>query len=345
MSPRLSLASLSALAALTLITACSPSPTVEGTASYRERMALPPEAVLEVVLEDISLADAPAAVIASTTVDPAGQPPIAWSVAYDEARIDSARSYAVRARITAGDQLLFVTDQVYPVLTRGHGATVPLMLVRAAGDQATMRGMYRYLADAAVFTDCATGRRLPVAIAEDHISLERAYLAQRPAPGAPVLVTFQGRIEQRPPMEGDGTVATVVIERFEGIWPGETCGNPGATEALENTYWKLTRLRGAPVVVHPDQREPHLVLRADGARLTGSGGCNGFQGGYVLDGASLSFGQAAATMMMCPEGMEQEQAFLQALAAVASWRIEGQHLELLDPGGAVVLRLEARAMP
>ena len=33
---------------------------IEGTATYRERMALPPGAVFEATLEDVSRADAPA---------------------------------------------------------------------------------------------------------------------------------------------------------------------------------------------------------------------------------------------------------------------------------------------
>jgi hypothetical protein len=45
-----------------------------------------------------------------------------------------------------------------------------------------------------------------------------------------------------PKMEGEGQQPTVVVERFVGVWPGETCGARFATERLENTYWKLTRL-------------------------------------------------------------------------------------------------------
>ena len=36
----------------------------------------------------------------------------------------------------------------------------------------TMRGMYRYFADAGLFTECLTGRRLPVAQEKDNATLE-----------------------------------------------------------------------------------------------------------------------------------------------------------------------------
>ena len=59
--------------------------TLTGSAYYLERIALPPEAVLEVVVLDVSLADAPAKTLGRTTMEPAGQVPIAFQVHYDDA--------------------------------------------------------------------------------------------------------------------------------------------------------------------------------------------------------------------------------------------------------------------
>ena len=56
-----------------------PAVTVTGTATYRERMALPPDAVFEATLEDVSRADAPALVVASTRVTSPAVP-IAFSI-------------------------------------------------------------------------------------------------------------------------------------------------------------------------------------------------------------------------------------------------------------------------
>lgn len=46
-------------------------------------------------------------------------------------------------------------------------------------------------------------------------------------------------------------------------------------------------------------------------------------------------------MMACPDAMDTEAAFTRALATVASWRILGQQLELLDDAGKRVARLPA----
>jgi uncharacterized lipoprotein YbaY len=97
---------------------------VKGTATYRERIALTPAAVFEAALEDVSKADAPAVVVGSIRLKNPGQVPIRFEIPYDPARIDQNHSYSVRARILIGERLLFATDQIYPVLTRGHGNDV-----------------------------------------------------------------------------------------------------------------------------------------------------------------------------------------------------------------------------
>jgi copper homeostasis protein (lipoprotein) len=200
--------------------------------------------------------------------------------------------------------------------------------------------MFRYMADAAIFEECLTRRRLPVLMQGDYLAAEQAYTRMRREPGGPMLATIRGRIVERAGMEGPPR-PSVLIERFEGIWPGETCGVRFVTEPIRNTYWKLVRLRGEPVGAVENQREPHIVLHADGQRVAGSGGCNRLLGGYRIDGNRIEFSKLAVTLMACPAGMEQEQAFLRALGEAARWRVTGSHLELLDAGDAVIARLEA----
>lgn len=107
---------------------------VTGTVAYRERMALPPDAVVQVQLSDVSRQDAPAMVVAETTITPAGrQVPLPFELNYVAGAIDQKHSYAVRATIRSGDQLLYTTNTAAPVITRGNPTQVPLMLVRAGG--------------------------------------------------------------------------------------------------------------------------------------------------------------------------------------------------------------------
>ncbi len=76
---------------------------ITGTVTYRNRSALPPTAVIEVTLADISLADAPAKVISTQRIEAGGkQPPFPYELSYDPAQIDPRMTYAVSARITDG---------------------------------------------------------------------------------------------------------------------------------------------------------------------------------------------------------------------------------------------------
>jgi uncharacterized lipoprotein YbaY len=107
---------------------------VTGTATYRERIAMLPGTRFEAVLEDVSRPDEPAKAVGRYETDDAGNPPFGFAIEYDPAEIDPARTYSVRARLTGPDgRLLFVTDMIVPVLTRGAPDRVELLLKMATG--------------------------------------------------------------------------------------------------------------------------------------------------------------------------------------------------------------------
>jgi heat shock protein HslJ len=76
--------------------------------------------------------------------------------------------------------------------------------------------------------------------------------------------------------------------------------------------------------------------------VNGSGGCNRMFGSYELNGDALTFGDIGSTKMACPDIMDIESSFLPALQRAAKWRITGQRLDLLDSGGALVARFDAK---
>jgi heat shock protein HslJ len=62
-----------------------------------------------------------------------------------------------------------------------------------------------------------------------------------------------------------------------------------------------------------------------------------------VSGSEITISDVAITEMWCsdPEGvMDQEQAFLAALAAVVSYRLTEEQIELLDEMGGVILIFE-----
>lgn len=74
-----------------------------------------------------------------------------------------------------------------------------------------------------------------------------------------------------------------------------------------------------------------LSIRFEDGRVSGSGGCNRFMGGYTLTGESLTLSQLATTQMACSdEVMAQELRILERLVEVSMFDLTGD--------GALVLR-------
>ena len=61
----------------------NPNSSVSGTVTYRERLALTPDATLVVELRDVSYDDGPAPLIARQTISGPGQVPIKFKVEYN----------------------------------------------------------------------------------------------------------------------------------------------------------------------------------------------------------------------------------------------------------------------
>jgi putative lipoprotein len=127
----------SLLLAFSGLTLFAQNATVTGTVTYLQRIALPPTAVVRVMLEDVSLADAPAKILAEREIPTAGkQVPIPFDLTYSPSDVQPSHRYSVRATIKADDKLLFTSTTSYPVLTNGAPLEVKIMLQQAAQQSA-----------------------------------------------------------------------------------------------------------------------------------------------------------------------------------------------------------------
>jgi copper homeostasis protein (lipoprotein) len=440
---------------------------VTGLATYRERVALTPRAVFEATLLDVSRSDAPAEVISSMRKPNPGQIPITFEIAYDPRRINTARTYVVRATISEEGRLRFTTDHAVPVLTHDHGNKVKIVMRGAGGgsmdrvprwergeppslgtipatfsgllpcpdctgiryqinllpggaymqrrtylrgrhesslydlgawslssDRRTMtlegdregdeywrvtdsrtlqkltregnpvdskrsyeltrspsvlpmeprlkmKGMFRAVSDAPRFRECRSGLQWPVGRSGDYRALERAYIARRAAPGAELMVSIDGRIEQRPRMEGRFNQPTLVVMKFMRAMPGEKCEDRNAQAGLANNRWLPIRIGDQAVVVSRGEREPWIELDSRSKRVTGSGGCNRISGPYQAGDGTLRFGPLITTKTAC-RSMDTETRFLRALNDTRRYRILGRLMVLLDDRGRLLARLEER---
>ena len=103
------------------------SETLTGSVVLRQSAALPVGSLLTVTLEDVSLADAPAVTLAQTQFEVKSQQfPIPFSLVYPTAAVRPGASYAARARLNLGDQLLYTTTERYQIDALNPG---PIQLV------------------------------------------------------------------------------------------------------------------------------------------------------------------------------------------------------------------------
>lgn len=112
---------------------------------------------------------------------------------------------------------------------------------------------------------------------------------------------------------------------------------PEPDRALEGTPWQLTTLisgESARSLVAGTS----ITATFDNGRVAGSAGCNSYTGSYTAQNNILTASNdIITTKKACaPDVMQQEQAFLDALAATTSYQIKGSQLTLTHPGGQLV---------
>ncbi len=329
--------------------------SVTGTVIYRERIALEPDAVVEVQIQDVSWQDVAATVMGEQVIRNAGQVPIRYEVAYDPKAIQDNHTYSVRARIEDGSgNLLFTSTQTYPVITRGAPTKDVQILVERVSVEPSPPAQAFIKIDEPVhgaildingpITVWGSGAGLPEGnVVVQALDQDGNVLVEQPT-------TLQG---ENVGLGGQGTwsVALMVDVRsgtvgrlmafspspLDGSYVASTVVNVtyGGPPALEGTYWILAdTLPGTEV----------KALFKKG-QVIGSAGCNSYSGLYVtttVAGVSrIQIEPLASTMMMCEEAvMDQEIAYLAALQSATSYAIEGNLLTILHPDGTLLFEGE-----
>jgi heat shock protein HslJ len=130
---------------------------------------------------------------------------------------------------------------------------------------------------------------------------------------------------------------TLEIKNADGL----TVLTFAATEpiALAGTLWTATGVNnGRGGVASLVAGTSVTALFGEDGSLTGSAGCNNYMSSYTAEGDAITIQQPASTRKLCPgEGvMEQENAYLSQLPLAATYRIDGDRLELRSAEGALI---------
>lgn len=106
-------------------------------------------------------------------------------------------------------------------------------------------------------------------------------------------------------------------------------------------YWKLIAINGQPIQDGNRNKEAHFILKVEGGKVFGNGGCNNFNGTYELKpGNRIHFSRLASTMMAC-EDVEIEGDFFKVFEMADNYSYQGDTLFLNKARMAPLARFEA----
>ena len=158
-------------------------------------------------------------------------------------------------------------------------------------------------------------------------------MTQRACPGA-VATQEAAIVAALPSVASFTSGSTLVLQDASGATL--LTYTPGLS-SLADTSWRATGINNGKeaVVSQAGTEKATAVFAADGT-ISGSGGCNNFNGPYTTSGTdAITIGPLAATAMACPEpAMEIEQMYFAALQKATVYQLEGDTLTLRDAQGA-----------
>src|SRR5687768_17499524 len=114
-----------------------------------------------------------------------------------------------------------------------------------------------------------------------------------------------------------------------------------ATTELPGTSWTLVDLDGEEAI---GDTPPSIAFTDDGG-VTGTTGCNTFNGEVTIEGSELTFGPLATTRMACadPAVADQEQAFLVAIEGATGYTIDDEGRLVLEGDAPLTFEVAAEA--
>ena len=146
------------------------------------------------------------------------------------------------------------------------------------------------------------------------------------------------------PKASNGFIFLILALLFSGCRGGTSTPSPQPSmpaspssplSPLAGTQWLLVSMNGQLPV-----NGSHSGANFTQEDISGKAGCNSYEGSYQANSNSLAIQVHFSTEMACVEPvglMEQEQAFLDALHLVTTFRLSQDRLELLDASGDAIL--------
>jgi heat shock protein HslJ len=235
-------------------------------------------------------------------------------------------------------------------LTRDLRAHVPLGSYR-------IRGIYSEMGGHRTLQPC--GSSIPLAAETSGRPLLLQRLSKAAADGKPALITVTGLFERAGNSQNGETlrIANVLTAQPGGACPAAvrvtavvadlkppslTAGKPHTdlSALLLGTSWVLTEIEHMPPPPGLGAGEASIRFAQQG-RVSGSTGCNRFNGPYTLAGRSVHFGTTMTTRMACPMSANIEILYMKALDDARQIDVQGDSMYFLNEAGRRIARFRA----
>ncbi len=209
-------------------------------------------------------------------------------------------------------------------------------------DSVKLRGKLGYSTKETLFTECKSGVSFPVTGGAELRRMVQNYLNIPHAYAEPLLVSIRGQLQTPNTMSSEGT-EQIMVEQFTRFYPDRDCDGKKIRESFTGTIWRLIELDSQPVSLMKNEQRPYFLLNSKDKRLKGFGSCNSISGSYLVKGEVFLIKRLISTRMACPNGVEMETAFVRALDATETFRLESDTLKLLDSEERIIAVLKADA--
>ena len=293
--------------------------TIRGSLSYRERMALPPDARAIVELREGSI-DGP--VKAEKRLNLEGkQVPVPFELSVLRASLSDGQTYHLRGAIFTGGLPAWVSDAVAIDFSSGVPLDIGTMLMTRpapgaykstmrCGDETVVVGFSKTAMLLTVGSETFEMKPTPSASGTKYEAVEDPTTTFWNK-GENTTITVKGRTLPKcgrgnPAPAHEDTAATVPASP-------PTAG----ARVLAGAEWVVADIAGKKVIA--DSRVT-LNFSADG-KVFGKASCNNYTAQYTTSEDTISLSQPAATRMMCEKLMDQEKSFLDILTNAKRYEI------------------------
>jgi len=233
------------------------------------------------------------------------------------------------------DRLLFVdwegadaTSQIQYALERSE-KTDPF------NDIVKIRGMFSIIGGNATLKECSSGVDFMVRKEKHYTIAAQNYLNTPHERNKPVLISILGR------MAGNGNSTNeIIIEQYRKFYPNKDCDGNKTRSSLTGTYWMPIEIDNQNWSDLSGGSSAFLLLNADNSFESYSA-CNKITGTYLVKSEVLLINREVGVRLACPDGMEKETLFIEALDDSETYRIDEDILELIDQNEKVRARFLA----